>query len=700
MKNRKKEFDEAEPHLGDVNSGTRAEETKPNGGKSGLLTMREPLGRCILGALVLILIYFKCVNFYLLQGNRAYSFIFAAATSLIICAVYLIISVFSPKAANITSFTLYVLLSVIFAVGTIYFAYAHRLPSFFLLKVAGQVDDVSGAVGTLISWRHMLFLADFPVWAVYGVVRLILKRKMSQNKNADTADHSPQQVSVPRYVHTIATSAGTILVALFIVVSTLFSNFETGFLKNEFFAFYANDIGKIIGVSDKNVNISSYINGGGVNDRFSGIARGRNLVILQVEALQSFIIGNDYLGEEITPNLNALIKNDSLYFDNYYYQVGGGNTSDAEFTVNNSLYSTEEGGAYNRYPDNDYYGLPWLLKDEGYATAAFHGNTGSFWNRENAYVKQGFDTFYSAEDMAPDSERHDFAAKGGISDGSMFTQTAEILSNYRGPFYAFIITLSTHNPFSVPPHERYIAKDDTSPNLVTLYVQAARYFDTVLGEFIEDLKARGLYDNTIFVIYGDHYAISGELTGWDKYEADVSEKILGRPFTLFDSFNVPLIIHIPGMGVAKTVHTVGAHVDVLPTLLDLFGLKNDKSVMFGHDLLDPNYDGVAYEMTHTKIGSFITSDMFYSVTNTHPYVIRKDGGDPGDVSQYAALSEKAAETITDCQALLDQNEIMTERDPNESGGRHIFIWIAAAAIVIAAAAAVIIIFLRRRAVKR
>ncbi len=626
---------------------------------------REPIGRYIIGALILIMLYFKCVNFYLLLGNRAYSLVFAAATSLIVCGVYFIIGIFSPKAANATAMTVYVLLSIIFAITSVYFAYSQRLPSFYLLSMAKQVGAVEGTVTGIITYRHILFLIDLPLWAAYGITRSVIKKISIKRPNSEKQTTAEKifgvngTIKLPRFAHTVSVASGSALLAIFIVLSICFTNFSASFLKNEIFAFYASDIKKMIVKNNRRVDISNYIDQTGPNAYF-GLTKGMNLVVIQVEALQSFAIGTTYKGEEIAPNLNALIKNDSFYFDNYYYQVGAGNTSDAEFTVNNSLFSTEELGAYSRYTDNDYYGLPWLMKDQGYGTSVFHGNVPDFWNRDAAYVKQGFDVFYSSDKMDPNSERHDHAAKGGISDRSMFSQAADILSSSDSPFYSFIITLSTHNPFSVPPADRYIDADNPSPDLVALYVQSVKYFDTTLGEFIDKLKENGLYEDTVFVIYGDHYAISSEITNGKRYAPVVSEEILNREFTYFDWFNVPLIIHIPGMNKAETIHTVGGHVDVMPTLLNLFGIRNYKSVMFGHNLFDTDYKGTVYEMMHVGIGSYITNDIFYRTTSTNPIIYTKDGNETAPSDEYNEISEKARQAISDCQALLDGNQILID----------------------------------------
>ncbi len=142
------------------------------------------------------------------------------------------------------------------------------------------------------------------------------------------------------------------------------------------------------------------------------------------------------------PNLNAMIANDTIYFNNYSYQIGGGNTSDAEFAVNNSLFAPESEAAYVKYENNDFYGLPFLLKNSGYTRAhAFHGYEGSFWNRRKAYVKQGFDDFTALEDF----EQTDMFPMG-LSDKETFRQSLEKIKTYEEPFYSFMITVSSHLP--------------------------------------------------------------------------------------------------------------------------------------------------------------------------------------------------------------------------------------------------------------
>src|SRR5699024_2322036 len=105
-----------------------------------------------------------------------------------------------------------------------------------------------------------------------------------------------------------------------------------------------------------------------------------------VEALQNFVVDHFYDGQEITPNINKLLKEEgSLYFSNYYQLTGMGNTSDSEFVTQNSLYPSLKESSYVLHEDKTFYGLPWILRDEGYTSWVFHGYKPEFWNRDKAY---------------------------------------------------------------------------------------------------------------------------------------------------------------------------------------------------------------------------------------------------------------------------------------------------------------------------
>lgn len=124
-----------------------------------------------------------------------------------------------------------------------------------------------------------------------------------------------------------------------------------------------------------------------------GAAKGKNLIILQMESFQNFLINLKIDGQEITPNMNKLAAS-SFYFPRFYQQVGQGNTSDAEFIVNTSFYVPPDGPATQMYAPKELPSLPKLLQAQGYDTATFHTNEVDFWNRGELYSALGFNRYY------------------------------------------------------------------------------------------------------------------------------------------------------------------------------------------------------------------------------------------------------------------------------------------------------------------
>lgn len=606
------------------------------------------LSQSVLTGVMFFLLFAKCLHLYSNIGLGGFEIPLAAVSVGIIALIYGLIVPFSPKAAFITLTVLYTLSSVIFSVDMVYYVYMGSLPSFGMLRMAWQLGGVTGTLSELIDHAKLLPLFDLPLWFLWAVNTHICKNFRMKRTTW----------KMPLRVVTCVLIACAILFAQYATLG----NFKLSYLPNEIFTQHAKDLidtlSPNLGATD--VDKSKYTAESQADNPYYGIAEGRNVFVIQVEALQEFVIGTDYKGETITPFLNSLIENDSFYFENYFYQVGAGNTSDAEFAVNNSLYPSTDGSSYEKYTQNKFAGLPWLLKSNGYKeTTAFHAYREDFWSRNKAYPYQGFKDFISMEDMEfHPAEGCVFAIDEKIAntDRRLYEDVVETVSKYKEPFYSFIITLSSHNPFAVAPADRYVDSDNPEPNLFNLYVQSAAYVDRTLEEFMDALKKEGLYDNSIFVIYGDHYALSQS----DEENGPRVSDMLGRTYNIVDRFKVPMIIHIPGMDKAEKIDTVGAHVDVLPTLLCLLGIDNDQSVMFGHNLLDPDYEGIVYELMHLKAGTFITKDVFYIHSeggiNSMAFDLR---GNPIEIKdEYLEIAEEAIKTINDCHALLDADEIL------------------------------------------
>lgn len=603
-------------------------------------------------AAVTLLLFLKSYIFYSHISLAGFHPLFAILTSAIFLFLWTLIGIFSERTAKIVMFTLYTVLSVFMAIDLVYFSYVSKLPSAALLTMIWQAKGVSDTILNLLKPYHMAMIIDLPLWCM-----------LAANRDDDKIHENPLDKIIRRLkgINLKKRVLSTIsfgLCACALLTACVWRDFRPEYMINELFCYHIHDFYTLArdSVSDSTVDKSPYIAESQSDSEYYGIAEGRNVIVIQVEAMQNFVIGAYYEGQEIMPNLNRLIENDSFYFDNYYYQIGGGNTADAEFAVNNSLFAPENDAAYVKYSENTYHGLPYLLKDNGYSGAhVFHNYIASFWNRETAYPNQGFDSFTSLEDL----EQDDMFSMG-LSDKSMFAQSIEYLESYEEPFYAFYITVSSHHPYDIPQKDREIVlNSDDEGTLFGNYLQAMNYADRAIGEFIERLKEAGLYDNCIIAIYGDHYALANT----DPANSTRVAAMTDGEYSIFDVFNVPFIINIPGMGYAETKSVAGGHIDVLPTLLCLLGIDNDRAVMFGQNLLEAE-TGFVCEQTHVATGSFISDEVFF----IKPYNNIKanyDAYSRADTSRldpdlFAELSDYAAVRIDDCRKLLANDDVLLD----------------------------------------
>jgi len=295
-----------------------------------------------------------------------------------------------------------------------------------------------------------------------------------------------------------------------------------------------------------------------------GTAKGKNIVLISMESTQNFVIHQKVNGQEITPFLNSLIK-DSYYFSNIYDQTAQGKTSDAEFMIDTGLYPLPSGSVFVRRPENVFESLPRILKKEdGYKSFVFHGNTPEFWNRKQAYKTFGYDRFYSKSDY---QVTQDNSVNYGIKDMPFLKQSVPYIGELPEPFMAKFILLTNHFPFLLDEKDQLNKPAETEEGVVNRYITTVRYQDEALKTFFKELKKTGQYENTIFVIYGDHYGISR------KYEAGVHEllKQEGTPLEHLELQKIPLIVHIPGQK-GKTIETIGGEIDIHSTLLYLLGI--------------------------------------------------------------------------------------------------------------------------------
>lgn len=333
-----------------------------------------------------------------------------------------------------------------------------------------------------------------------------------------------------------------------------------------------------------------------------GIARGCNLIVIQVESLQSFAMGLAVGGVEVTPHLNALAKQ-GLFCPVAYVQTASGNSSDAELMANASLFPSAGGVAFARFADGRFETLASHLKERGYRTAAYHGDHPGFWNRDRMYPALGFDRYVSRGDYVFSE-----AIGLGLSDAAFFDQTLgflEALDAEGSPFYAFLVTLSSHHPYDFDEIRAQVTDLPLGALEGTLlgdYLLAIRYADRELGNFLGGLERSGLLDRSLIAIYGDHAAIQ---RGEFERLSELLNIDLSNDAAWQSQNSVPLIVRLPYAALRGEPRKTAGQIDIAPTLASLMGF--DLRTAMGTDLTAENAKD---EIAIFRNGSFITEGVY------------------------------------------------------------------------------------------
>jgi phosphoglycerol transferase MdoB-like AlkP superfamily enzyme len=337
--------------------------------------------------------------------------------------------------------------------------------------------------------------------------------------------------------------------------------------------------------------------------KYFGAGKGKNLIIIQVESLENAVINQEIYGQEITPNLNRLAT-DGLYFNNFYAQVGAGNTADAEFSTMNSLYPLPDDVVFIDYAKNTYKALPQLLVSNGYKTYSLHGDVPTFWNRSNIYPGLGYQKAFGLSDYTV--TRPVGKGPSSLGDKDLFSQSLTKLENFKQPFMATIITMSSHTPFILPDDLQTLqipAETDLTQTQWE-YLQSIHYTDVAIGEFIYGLKENGLYDNSLIIIWGDH----GSFT---KISSALGQNKNTLPGLIGNQ--VPMIILNSGIE-SQTINEPSSQLDVYPTITNLLGIVPPKTIL-GQDLLNTKMPiETNFKNVSGGIDAILTSNLAYQAS--------------------------------------------------------------------------------------
>ena len=313
----------------------------------------------------------------------------------------------------------------------------------------------------------------------------------------------------------------------------------------------------------------------------------RNCILILAESFESWVLEQEVDGQEITPCLNRLLKEPTtLYAPHVLTQVKGGRSIDAQLMINAGMLPLNSGAYSSLYPDNHYATLPKAMHELKHSrNYLLTIDKVSTWNQGAIAYSFGLDTIIAYHDFR---KAEAFGTHKRIGDVPFFEQCSEKISDgevWKQDETVFMqfVTYSGHAPFVLPQHLQEISFSDSIPAKAADYMKTARYTDKALGQFVDFLKSRPEYKETLIVITGDHEGLAfyrNELCQAPAMQGVVSDK----PYT-------PLIILNSPVGMRY--EDVMGQIDIYPTLLQLLGLERYPWKGMGQSILSPTKRGLA-----------------------------------------------------------------------------------------------------------
>ena len=345
-------------------------------------------------------------------------------------------------------------------------------------------------------------------------------------------------------------------------------------------------------------------------NEYTGLLEGKNVIVIMVES------GNDILlNEEYYPNIARLMKNGYTFINNYSPR-NVCSTGNNEMSAMISLYSINNNCTANVYQDNTYFESIFnLFKDANYNTNSFHDHYDEYYARDIIHKNMGSDAYYNAIDLDLDFK---YSYGSWASDEELMENYLEYLrdSDLSKPFMSFITTVTSHQPYNGSGYgEAYLDLfPEEYPDELKYYMSKLKVVDNAIGILLEGLDSLNILDDTVIVLFGDHYPYA--------IEPDTLNLELDYDATLDSNADqVPLIIYNSELE-EKEFLQYTSYINLTPTLANLFNLKFDSRLYMGLDALSSEYDSLvifpdgswknanAYYNASTSKISYYTKNMY------------------------------------------------------------------------------------------
>lgn len=406
------------------------------------------------------------------------------------------------------------LVSILLCADNLYYTYSSNFLSVSQITNLQYTEEIMGTLPSLIEFSQIIYFLDIILVAILYLTKILKTEKEQSYSNKQ------------KLANLVIALIGVIIFCsigydyiqkgteksynkdLQIAEATIYGYHISDIINS--FNYNKSAVYKEYGemIIDYNILKEEYDqNYGKLQYDLEGILENKNILIVQLESIQEFVVNKRINGKEITPNLNKFL-NENIEFTNMHMQSYS-STADSEYTMITSTYPMENGMSFSKYFLNTYDNIFKMFNNKGYYTSYMHGNVASFWNRGNVYSRMNLNDTVFLDKFEDQSEM----ISGYLSDELFYKQAVEKIQNQNTPFMTFLVSSSSHTAFDLPGiiHKEQKINIDVGKYKDTFfgnYLEAMNYADYAFGILIDELEQSGLYDELGILVFGDHNGLS------------------------------------------------------------------------------------------------------------------------------------------------------------------------------------------------
>lgn len=562
---------------------------------------------------ILFIVYeelvFSCIIFKTFPASFGLIILFSIPIAIVL---NLITSVFKPKVNKIITYIITIALIIIFGAQIVYYSMYEAIISFFSMMHGEQVTEFMEVIIDVVlrNWYGILLF----------IIPLIILIILSKKKVITFEKNSIKQIAI-KITSVLIIQLIALLCVNFINTDDMYSNKNLYYnihvpkvtanrmgllttmrldLQRFIFGFEEKlsvqtnaipkeeekdsynityiDFDKLIKNEEDNTikEMHEYFSSqeASKKNKYTGMFKDKNLIVLVGESFSSLAIR-----EDLTPNLYKLYK-EGFQFDNFYTPIFPVSTADGEYITDTSLIPKEGVWSFLRVAGNYMpYSYANVFEKQGYSSNAYHNHTATYYERDKYIETMGYNSYLAVGTGLED--RMD-TSNWPNSDYEMVKTTVnDYINNEK--FMAYYMTVSGHMNYTKIGNMMVYrnwdqVKDLPYSNKAKGYLAANIELDKAVGELLSRLEEAGKLEDTVIVISGDHYPYGltlGEINELSTFERDDK----------FEKFRMPFLIWSGSMKGPIKVEKIGSSLDVLPTVLNLFGAEFDSRLLMGRDIL-------------------------------------------------------------------------------------------------------------------